>query len=112
MPLRRSESGFTALTPSTPPSSPVDVEEPSPVVAEEPIKKSKKQRKRKREGGKTRGDSPHLKEWRDYFKAWVARNTGSLEGVKVVERAKLAGIAYRHSKGKKRESDPAEPEMV
>jgi len=102
MTLSRSESGIAS---PTPPSSPVTAD------VEEPVKKSKKERKRKHEG-KSRGDSPHLKQWREYFKAWVARNDGSIVGVKVVDRAKLAGIAYRHSKGKKRESDPAEPEMV
>lgn len=102
MTLSRSESGFTALTP---PSSPATAD------VDQPTKKSKKHRKRKREA-KSRGDSPHLKEWREYFKAWVARNTGSLEGVRIVDRAKLAGIAYRHSKGKKRSSDPEKPELV
>lgn len=72
----------------------------------------KKRRRGEKRKSSTRGDSVHLQQWRAFVKEWVGRNESQLEGVKIVDRAKLAGIAYRHKNGKKRPSDPAKPELL
>lgn len=89
----------------TPPNTP----EPE---FKEPEVPKKRRRGKKRSKSSTRGDSVHLQQWRAFFKEWVGRNESGLEGVRIVDRAKLAGIAYRHEKGKKRPSDPATPEFL
>lgn len=94
--------------PETPPNTP----EPEFKVPEVPTKKRKRERRVKRSKSSTRGDSVHLQQWRAFFKEWVTRNESELEGVRIVDRAKLAGIAYRHKNAKKRPSDPATPEFL
>lgn len=96
---------FETPKPKTPPTTPPNT--PEPVNEERP---TKRRRKFKRTNN-NRGDSVHLKEWREYFQSWVSRNEKEVEGKKITERAKLAGIAYRHAKGKKRPSDPPKPEF-
>lgn len=89
----------TQTLPNTPE---VDFKEPEPP----------KKRRRVKRGKSGRGDSVHLQQWRAFFNEWVARNEGELEGVRIVDRAKLAGIAYRHKNAKKRPSDPPKPEFL
>lgn len=90
-----SEPNSTMPPPQTPPNTPEEIKRP----------------KKRRRDSSRRGDSAHLKEWRDFFREWVSRHEGDLEGVKIIDRAKLAGIAYRHVKAKKRPSDPPKPEF-
>lgn len=93
--------------PETPPNSP----EPEFKEPEVPNKRRRVGRK-KRNKSSTRGDSVHLQQWRAFFKEWVGRNESELDGVRITDRAKLAGIAYRHKNAKKRASDPATPEFL
>lgn len=101
----------TATPPPTPTAPATDK-----IVVE--LKKRKRARKKQKKeeapdgekGKKQRGDTPALKAWRTYFQEWLARHKGDLAGVTQKDKAKLAGIAYRHANGKRRESDPLKPE--
>ena len=49
---------------------------------------------------------PHLDEWRVFLNEWRVRNAEFAASLPQAQRAVYAGFAYRHVKGKKRETDP------
>jgi hypothetical protein len=70
----------------------------------------KRRRKHKRPN---QGDSPHLQKWREFYKGWHGKHGEheTIKGMKTIDKAKAAGVAYRHHNGKKRASDPEKPEF-
>jgi hypothetical protein len=56
-------------------------------------------RKRARaEAGTSQGDSPALQQWRTYYKDWCVSHAELCEGKQMSERAKIAGVFYRHER--------------
>lgn len=49
---------------------------------------------------------PALKEWTLYHTAWYARHSEAIKGIGLVDRTRLAGLAYRLEKKKPRATDP------
>ena len=66
----------------------------------------KDNRKRAREeAGTSQGDSPALQQWRTYYKTWCEEHVELCEGKQMSERAKIAGVFYRHANKNTREGD-------
>jgi hypothetical protein len=113
--LKRKESGI-----QPDPSPPVVKQEEkdpfeigdasSQMPAPPPTPTRKRRRKHKRPN---QGDSPHLQKWREFYKKWHGKHGEheTIKGMKTIDKAKAAGVAYRHHTGKKRASDPEKPEF-
>lgn len=118
--LRRTESGLEPVDPPPSPAAVSPVKEETPTELEEgelppspPSTPTPRKRKRKTKRP-NQGDTPHLQKWREFYKLWHTKH-GEHETVKAlntVGKAKAAGVAYRHSRGKKRATDPDEPEFA
>lgn len=115
--LKRTESGIQPVTPPPSPSptqpkieEEEDKEEEETSMPPPPPRKPRRRLKRRRPN---QGDTPHLQKWREFYKTWYDKHGEheTVAGMKHIEKARAAGVAYRHSVGKKRESDPAEPEF-
>jgi len=100
--LTRTESGIQPITP------PLSDEEKMPPPPPTTPKRKKRRVKHKRPN---QGDTPHLQNWREFYKKWHTKHAEAATNMKHIEKARAAGVAYRHSTGKKRASDPAEPEF-
>lgn len=61
---------------------------------------------------KKRGNPANLQGWRTFSKAFKEKHCEKCKGKSASWVSKHAGIAWRHKKGKKRESDPLQPEML
>ena len=48
-----------------------------------------------------------LKAWTTYHAEWFARHEHALKGISLIDRTRLAGLAYRLANKKPRDSDPA-----
>lgn len=124
MALKRTESGLQPVLPSTPTpanspavktkgegeeTDPFEIGDASSQMPPPPPQKKRK-RKTKRPN---QGDTPHLQKWREFYKQWHGKHGEheTVKGMKQVDKAKAAGVAYRHSNGKKRATDPEEPEF-
>lgn len=113
MALKRSKSG---IQPATPHPSPIRLDQSETALAAVPeasLEPPAKRTRRVKTKRPNQGDSPHLKQWREYYNSWAARHGAheTVMGMKHIDKAKAAGVAYRHKNQKKRADDPAEPEF-
>jgi len=105
--LKRTESNIDPpVTVDLPPKKEEGVKDEMPP----PPPRRKRKRKHKRPN---QGDTPHLQKWREFYKLWHSKHGEheTVKGMTQVGKAKAAGVAYRHSQGKKRATDPEEPEF-
>ena len=79
-------------------------------LKDEPVDTEQTQRKKTRRKSTGRTDTSALKAFREFLKEWNSRHKDKMPMTGVCERAKLAGISWRHQHRKKRKTDPSVPQ--
>lgn len=77
---------------------------------DEPVNTEHARTHKKSRKSNGRKDTPALKAFREFLKEWNGRHKEKMPLSGVTERAKLAGISWRHQHRKKRKTDPSVPQ--